>query len=224
MLLLSLFISHLHPFLPSHFFFPFSSSPSSPLSFSPSPLLTSPFRPLLSSPLLSALSSPHLTSPFRPLLSSPFRPLLSSPHLSSPLLTSPHLLFYPLWSSSQLFFFPLHPFLSAPFSPPDPLLLSPFFLLIFIALKEGAILAILDTVQKPYQTVWHLIDEKWLIRWRRWTDQLLCHSTSVLFSYLSDLLCSLSYISSLLSCVFFLLCYTIFFVGKEGFKKPAKNL
>ena len=33
--------------------------------------------------------------------------------------------------------------------------------------EEGAILSILDTPTCPYQTVWHLIDEKWLVKWRK---------------------------------------------------------
>ena len=45
---------------------------------------------------------------------------------------------------------------------------SLLFLFLSFPLQEGAILAILDTPNRPYQTVWHLIDEKWLIRWRRY--------------------------------------------------------
>lgn len=33
--------------------------------------------------------------------------------------------------------------------------------------EEGAIMAILDTLTSPRLTVWHIIDEKWLTKWRR---------------------------------------------------------
>jgi hypothetical protein len=33
--------------------------------------------------------------------------------------------------------------------------------------QEGAIVAILDTPIIPPKTVWHIIDEKWLNKWRR---------------------------------------------------------
>ena len=65
-----------------------------------------------------------------------------------------------------------HPILTSYFTtfypPISSLRFSLLFLFLSFPLQEGAILAILDTPNRPYQTVWHLIDEKWLIRWRRY--------------------------------------------------------
>ena len=56
--------------------------------------------------------------------------------------------------------------------------------LFFFTLQEGAILAILDTPNRPYQTVWHLIDEKWLIRWRRYVPPILPYLFTAILTYL----------------------------------------